>query len=92
MKSSTMRGLRSCLGSSMVPEPSCCTTWGIRKDGYDLLQVLVRRLEYPDLKALVVKQAEAFGANVERFEESGMQVAKPRVVYTSRRRGGRSKW
>ena len=26
------------------------------------------------------------------FEETGMQVAKPRLVYTSRRRGGRSKW
>ena len=25
-------------------------------------------------------------------QETGMQVAKPRVVYTSRRRGGRSKW
>ena len=38
-------------------DPSVCTTWGVRKDGFDLLQVVVRRLEYPDLKALVVKQA-----------------------------------
>lgn len=37
-------------------DPSCCTTWGIRKDGFDLLSVMVRRLEYPDLKAAVVKQ------------------------------------
>lgn len=38
-------------------DPSVCTTWGIRQDGFDLLQVVVRRLEYPDLKALVLKQA-----------------------------------
>lgn len=50
-------------------DPSCCTTWGIRRDGYDLLQVLVRRLEYPDLKALVIKQAEAFGVNAVLIED-----------------------
>jgi predicted phage terminase large subunit-like protein len=50
-------------------DPSCCTTWGVRKDGYDLLQVLVRRLEYPDLKALVRTQAENFGANAVLIED-----------------------
>ena len=50
-------------------DPSCCTTWGVRKDGYDLLQVLVKRLEYPDLKAAVIKQAEAFGANAVLVED-----------------------
>ena len=38
-------------------DPSCCTTWGVRKDGYDLLDVLCRRLEYPDLKARVLEHA-----------------------------------
>lgn len=57
-------------------DPSCCTTWGVRHNGADLLQVMVRRLEYPDLKNLVVKQAEAFSANVVLIEDkaSGQQL------------------
>ena len=50
-------------------DPSCCTTWGERTDGYDLLHVVTRRLEYPDLKALVVKQAETFGPNAVLIED-----------------------
>jgi ATP-dependent RNA helicase RhlE len=45
----------------------------------------------PEQQADVSRVARLQG-QVERFSESGMQVAKPRVVYTSRRRGGRSKW
>ena len=57
-------------------DPSCCTTWGIRNDGYDLLQVMVRRLEYPELKLLVRTQAEDFGANAVLIEDksSGQQL------------------
>jgi ATP-dependent RNA helicase RhlE len=29
---------------------------------------------------------------VEAYEEAGLQLAKPKLLYTSRRRGGRSKW
>ncbi len=50
-------------------DPSCCTTWGVKKDGYDLLQVVAKRLEYPDLKSLVTKQAEAYGANAVLIED-----------------------
>lgn len=62
--------------ASQLNDPSCCTTWGVKKDGYDLLQVLVRRLEYPDLKALVLKQAEAFGPDAVLIEDkaSGQQL------------------
>lgn len=62
--------------ANQINDPSCCTTWGVRKDGYDLLQVLVRRLEYPDLKRLVVSQAESFGANAVLIEDkaSGQQL------------------
>ncbi|WP_020469711.1 phage terminase large subunit [Zavarzinella formosa] len=62
--------------ASQLNDPSCCTTWGVRKDGFDLLQVLVKRLEYPDLKALVVKQADAFGADAILIEDkaSGQQL------------------
>ncbi|WP_020474550.1 phage terminase large subunit [Zavarzinella formosa] len=62
--------------AAQLNDPSCCTTWGVRKDGFDLLQVLVKRLEYPDLKALVVKQADAFGADAILIEDkaSGQQL------------------
>jgi ATP-dependent RNA helicase RhlE len=48
-------------------------------------------LVLPEQQADVSRVARLQG-HVERFPETGMQVAKPRVVYTSRRRGGRSKW
>jgi superfamily II DNA/RNA helicase len=48
-------------------------------------------LVLPDQQADVSRVARLQG-HVDKFEETGMQVAKPRVVYTSRRRGGRSKW
>jgi superfamily II DNA/RNA helicase len=48
-------------------------------------------LVLPEQQADVSRVARLQG-HVEKFEETGMQVAKPRVVYTSRRRGGRSKW
>lgn len=62
--------------ADQINDPSVCTTWGIRPDGYDLLQVLVRRLEYPDLKRAVVAQAEAFGADAVLIEDkaSGQQL------------------
>jgi ATP-dependent RNA helicase RhlE len=48
-------------------------------------------LVLPEQQADVSRVARLQG-QVEQFEESGMQMARPRVVYTSRRRGGRSKW
>ncbi len=48
-------------------------------------------LVLPEQQADMSRVARLQG-HVEKFEETGMQVAKPRVVYTSRRRGGRSKW
>jgi predicted phage terminase large subunit-like protein len=50
-------------------DPSVCTTWGVRKDGFDLLQVMVRRLEFPQLKALVRSQAEAFSPDAILIED-----------------------
>jgi ATP-dependent RNA helicase RhlE len=48
-------------------------------------------LVLPEQQADVSRVARLQG-HVDTFAETGMQVAKPRVVYTSRRRGGRSKW
>ena len=44
--------------ANQLNDPSACTTWGIKPDGYDLLDVKVRRMEYPDLKSTVLKHAE----------------------------------
>lgn len=33
---------------------SCCTVWGIRKNGFYLIDVVNKRLEYPDLKREVL--------------------------------------
>jgi predicted phage terminase large subunit-like protein len=62
--------------ASQLNDPSCCTTWGIRKNGWDLLQVMVRRLEYPDLKSLVISQAAYFGPSAVLIEDkaSGQQL------------------
>ncbi|MFL5929383.1 MAG: DEAD/DEAH box helicase [Gaiellaceae bacterium] len=48
-------------------------------------------LVLPEQQAEVSRVARLQG-HVEKFEATGMAVAKPRVVYTSRRRGPRSKW
>lgn len=62
--------------AAQINDPSVCTTWGIRADGYDLLQVLVRRLEYPDLKSLIQGQASAFSPDAILIEDkaSGQQL------------------
>lgn len=59
-----------------INDPSCCITWGERVDGWDVLQVIVRRLEYPDLKKSVLSQAEAFQPDAILIEDkaSGQQL------------------
>lgn len=62
--------------AGQLNDPSVCTTWGIHENGYDLLQVLVKRLEYPELKRLVLSQAEAFLPDAVLIEDksSGQQL------------------
>jgi ATP-dependent RNA helicase RhlE len=48
-------------------------------------------LVLPEQQADVSRVARLQG-HVEKFEATGMAVAKPRVVYSSRKRGARSKW
>ena len=48
-------------------------------------------LVLPEQQAEVSRVARLQG-RVEEFQSAGMTLAKPRLVYTSRRRGGRSKW
>jgi ATP-dependent RNA helicase RhlE len=48
-------------------------------------------LVLPDQQADVSRVARMQG-QVEKYEAAGLTLAKPKLVYTSRRRGGRSKW
>ena len=48
-------------------------------------------LVLPEQQADVSRVARLQG-QVEAYEEAGLTLAKPKLVYTSRRRGGRSKW
>ena len=48
-------------------------------------------LVLPEQQAEVSRVARLQG-HVDKFEATGMTVAKPRVVYSSRKRGARSKW
>jgi predicted phage terminase large subunit-like protein len=55
---------------------SVCTTWGIADKGLYLLDVLRRRMEYPELKRAVREQHERFGPSVVLIEDkaSGIQL------------------
>ena len=58
--------------ASQLSDPSCCTTWGVRREGYDLLQVAVKRLEYPRPEGL---RAEAGrGVRTRRHPHRGQGV------------------
>ena len=48
-------------------------------------------LVLPEQQADVSRVARMQG-QVDKFEAAGLKLAKPRLVYSSRRRGGRSKW
>jgi superfamily II DNA/RNA helicase len=48
-------------------------------------------LVLPEQQEEVSRVARLQG-QVEAYEEAGLKLAKPKLVYTSRRRGGRSKW
>ena len=50
-------------------DPSVCTTWGVKIDGYDLLDVRSGRLEYPDLKARAYKLAEQWNPTAILIED-----------------------
>ncbi|HEY0414969.1 MAG TPA: DEAD/DEAH box helicase [Gaiellaceae bacterium] len=48
-------------------------------------------LVLPEQQADVSRVARMHG-HVEAYEDAGLTLAKPKLLYTSRRRGGRSKW
>jgi predicted phage terminase large subunit-like protein len=50
---------------------SVCTTWLMRGKDYYLLDVLRRRLEYPDLRRMILSHAAAYGATAVLIEDAG---------------------
>jgi len=59
-----------------INDPSCCTIWGEDDTGFDLLHVIVKRLQYPDLKASVISTADAWAPQAILIEDkaSGQQL------------------
>jgi len=55
--------------SGQLNDPSVCTTWGLKPDGYDLLNVLVKRMEYPELKSNVVNHADEWNPTAILIED-----------------------
>ena len=54
---------------------SVCTTWGVKDKHYYLLNVLRRRLEFPELKAAVIAQARLYPSPVILIEDKGSGTA-----------------
>lgn len=59
-----------------INDPSCRTTWGVHSVGYDLLDVSVKRLVYPDLKLAVMTSAGEWYPDAILIEDkaSGQQL------------------
>ena len=49
--------------TSELNDYSVCTTWGVERENYYLIDVFRRRLNYPDLKRAIVSHAERFDAD-----------------------------
>ena len=61
---------------SALADYSVCTTWGIKGGHFHLLNVLRKKLGYPDLKRAVREQHQLFGASTILIEDkaSGTQL------------------
>jgi predicted phage terminase large subunit-like protein len=62
--------------TSELNDYSVCTTWGVDRDDYYLIDVFRRRLNFPDLKRAIVAQADRFRADdiVIEDKSSGTQL------------------
>lgn len=58
--------------AEQVHDPSVCTVWAVMEDGNAyLVDVLRKRMEYPDLKAAAVAMYDKWGADVVLIEDKG---------------------
>ena len=56
-------------------DPSACTTWGIGEDGYYLLDIVNKRMEYPVLKNFVYEHANQWRANEILIEDKASGIS-----------------
>ena len=54
---------------------SVCTTWGVKKKDAWLIDVFRKRLQYPDLKRAVIRQAEIHDATLVLIEDAASGIA-----------------
>ena len=61
---------------SELADYSVCTTWGVEGDRYYLLHVYREKVDFPEMKAAVIRQADMFKANIVLIEDasSGIQL------------------
>lgn len=61
-----------------INDPSVCTTWAVLRNGYALLDVFSRRMEYPELKKMVVNLHDEFGPSAVLVEDrsSGQSIVQ----------------
>lgn len=52
-----------------INDPSCCTTWGVARNGFYLLDVFVARMDYPAVRRAVASQAKKWAPNVILIED-----------------------
>ena len=73
--------------ASELSDFSACTTWGIQGKDLDLLYVMRRRMEYPELKRAACEQCAAFKAYVVLIEDkaSGTQLVQELSCACTRR-------
>ncbi len=61
--------------ANQLSDYSVCTTWGRKGRQLFLLNVLRKRLEFPDLKKAVISQANLYGAKRVYIEEAAAGIA-----------------
>jgi predicted phage terminase large subunit-like protein len=68
--------------ASELSDFSVCTSWGIKGKDLYLINVLRRRMEYPELKRAVREQRDAFAASVVLIEDkaSGTQLIQELIA------------
>lgn len=61
---------------SELSDYSVCTTWGLKGDRFYLRHVLRQKMEFPELKRMIIEQKERFKASVVLVEDkaSGTQL------------------
>lgn len=55
--------------ADQLNDPSACTVWAVTPSGYYLLDVLVERMEYPEIRKAVIKMHERYPAQAILIED-----------------------